>query len=101
MPVVIFLLHPEHDPVAPVVGNIHVKKIVGVAGYHPEIKLAQAVKGFDQFGKMNVSGEGEVHIVRFVASGASSVLGLSKEMLRFIRKSYAILPLFVYYLVMF
>ena len=31
VPLLIFFLHPEHDPVSPVIGNIHMKKIIGIA----------------------------------------------------------------------
>lgn len=60
-------LHPEHDAVAAVVRNIHVKEAVGIAGEQTKIKFPQPVGCFNKFGKMDIPGESEIHGVRFGA----------------------------------
>ena len=64
LPVIVFLfLHFEHDPIAPVIRDIDMKKIIGKTGQQPEIKFPQAVGCFDQLGEVNVSCKGgEVHM---------------------------------------
>lgn len=65
-PLAVFFVHLEHDAVAAIIGNINVKQRIGITGYHPEIKFAEAVEGFYQFGKMYIFGEIKVHSVQFV-----------------------------------
>jgi hypothetical protein len=65
LPLVVAPVHFEHDAVAPVIGHIYMKKVVGVAWDHPEIEFPQTVGSFYQFGKVYIFCEGEVHSVQF------------------------------------
>jgi hypothetical protein len=65
LPLAVFLVHLEHDAIAPVIGHIYVKQGIGIARDHSKIKFSKTVKCFYQLGKMYVSGEIEVHSVQF------------------------------------
>jgi hypothetical protein len=95
-------MHFKYNAVAAVVGHIHVKKAIGIAGDHPEIKLPEAVEGFYQLGKMYIFGEREIHSVQFsLIKRASTMRKLYKEMLIFSYKIFVPAESLVYNLLIF
>lgn len=53
-PDVLFFLHAEQDPVAPVIAYIHSKKTFIRAAQFPEIKLLQSSIHFHQLGEVDI-----------------------------------------------